>query len=78
MPYRYAGYRYNENTKLYYLLARYYNSEYGVFLSRDPFLGDSFEPSSQNGYNYASNNPIMYVDPDGKKSVKGKVLQSLA
>ncbi|WP_301281693.1 RHS repeat domain-containing protein [Lysinibacillus capsici] len=24
-PYRYAGYRYDEDTKLYYLIARYYN-----------------------------------------------------
>jgi RHS repeat-associated protein len=30
-PYRYAGYRYDEQTKLYYLMARYYNLDTGVF-----------------------------------------------
>jgi RHS repeat-associated protein len=74
-PYRYAGYRYDGNTKLYYLLARYYNPDQGVFLSRDPISGDLFEPSNQNGYNYANNNPVMYVDPEGTKA---KVFKKLA
>ncbi|MCE4042575.1 RHS domain-containing protein [Lysinibacillus fusiformis] len=30
-PYHYAGYRYDEDTKLYYLMACYYNSDTGVF-----------------------------------------------
>lgn len=68
-PYRYAGYRYDENTKLYYLLARYYNPNDGVFLTRDPILGDINDPSTQNGYNYANNNPVGLFDPNGKSAV---------
>ncbi|WP_455644621.1 RHS repeat domain-containing protein [Lysinibacillus xylanilyticus] len=64
-PYRYAGYRYDEETKLYYLMARYYNSDTGVFLSFDPVRGDTSNPITMNGYNYANNNPVMFVDPDG-------------
>ncbi|MDQ0156473.1 RHS repeat domain-containing protein [Anoxybacillus andreesenii] len=64
-PYRYAGYRYDDDTKLYYLMARYYNPENGVFLSLDPVRGDLMEPQTLNGYNYANNNPIMNIDPDG-------------
>ncbi|WP_036189900.1 polymorphic toxin-type HINT domain-containing protein [Ureibacillus manganicus] len=64
-PYRYAGYRYDENTKLYYLLARYYNPDNGVFLSIDPVRGSLYDPLTINGYNYVSNNPVMLVDPDG-------------
>lgn len=32
-PYRYAGYRFDEETGLYYLIARYYEPRNGVFLS---------------------------------------------
>jgi RHS repeat-associated protein len=65
-PVRYAGYYYDEETKNYYLQARYYNSENGSFLALDPHPGDDDEPLSQNGYTYANNNPVMYTDPDGE------------
>lgn len=68
-PYRYAGYRYDEETKLYYLMARYYNPDKGVFLSLDPVRGDTMNPITMNGYNYANNNPVMMVDPDGEKAL---------
>lgn len=48
-PYRYAGYRYDENTKFYYLMARYFNSDTGVFLSIDPDRGGLSVPITQNG-----------------------------
>ncbi|WP_413363756.1 RHS repeat domain-containing protein [Lysinibacillus sp. 3P01SB] len=83
-PYRYAGYRYDEQTKLYYLMARYYNPDTGVFLSLDPVRGDMKNPLTMNGYNYANNNPVMNVDPDGEaaistavKRVKNAVLYAL-
>lgn len=64
-PYRYAGYRYDNETALYYLMARYYYSQEGVFFSRDPYHGDEKNPSTQNGYIYVNNNPLLYVDPTG-------------
>ena len=36
-PYRYAGYEYIEEVKLYDLNARYYNPEIARFLSADPY-----------------------------------------
>ena len=65
-PYRYAGYRYDESTKLYYLMARYYNPDTGVFLSLDSVRGDIMNPLTLNGYSYANNNPVMNIDPNGE------------
>lgn len=64
-PYRYAGYRFDEETGLYYLIARYYEPRNGVFLSLDPDPGSDGEALDQNGYTYGNNNPVMNVDPDG-------------
>ena len=64
-PFGYAGYMYDKEIGMYYLIARYYNPEHGVFLSVDPNPGDEDDPVTQNGYTYGDNNPVMMVDPDG-------------
>ncbi|MEI4804093.1 RHS repeat-associated core domain-containing protein [Bacillus sp. FJAT-51639] len=62
-PFGYAGYMYDKEIGMYYLIARYYNPTHGVFLSVDP--GDEDDPITQNGYTYGDNNPVMVTDPDG-------------
>ncbi|MEI2467798.1 DNRLRE domain-containing protein [Niallia taxi] len=62
---RYASYYYDQETKHYYLKARYYAPENGNFLALDPHPGDDDDSVSQNGYTYADNNPVNLVDPDG-------------
>ncbi|PEM49507.1 DNRLRE domain-containing protein [Bacillus wiedmannii] len=64
-PFGYAGYMYDKEIGMYYLIARYYNPEHGVFLSVDPDPGDEDDPITMNGYTYGDNNPVMMVDPDG-------------
>ncbi|PRX24066.1 RHS repeat-associated protein [Orenia metallireducens] len=69
-PYRYAGYYYDEETGLYYLRTRYYDSEIGRFIRRDTmkkFDDEEFrrDPQSLNRYLYTQNNPVMYTDPSG-------------
>lgn len=62
-PFRYAGYWYDSETGLYYLMARYYNPVNGRFLSEDP---------ARDGYNwyvYCDNNPIIYTDPNGQSFI---------
>ncbi|MEL3962345.1 RHS repeat-associated core domain-containing protein [Lysinibacillus endophyticus] len=49
-------------------MARYYNPDTGVFLSLDLVRGDLTNSISLNGYNYANNNPVMNVDPDGESA----------
>ncbi|EJR02710.1 RHS repeat-associated core domain-containing protein [Bacillus cereus MC118] len=43
-PFGYAGYMYDKEIGMYYLIARYYNPEHGVFLSVDPDPGDEDDP----------------------------------
>ncbi len=64
-PLRYAGYRYDEATGLYYLMARYYDPSIGRFITRDTFHGFEEDPLSLNQYSYTKNNPVMYVDYNG-------------
>ena len=66
-PFRYRGYYYDNETNLYYLQSRYYNSNWGRFLNMDgfAFLGANRDLNSFNMYTYCSNNPIMLSDPSG-------------
>ena len=57
-PYGYTGEWWERYTELLYLRARWYQSESGIFLSRDPVES---EPS----YLYVRGNPINRVDPSG-------------
>ncbi len=65
-PFRYRGYYYDVETKLYYLNARYYDPELCRFISADET--QYLDPNSVNGLNlyaYCGNNPVMFVDPEG-------------
>ncbi len=67
--YLYAGEQFEEAADAYYLRARYYDPDTGVFLSRDPFTGTMDQPLSQQPYLYASADPINNLDPTGQFSV---------
>ena len=65
-PFRYRGYYYDAETKLYYLKTRYYDPEVGRFISQDDV--SYLDPEHINGLNlyaYCLNNPVMGYDPDG-------------
>jgi RHS repeat-associated protein len=68
-PYRYAGYRYDRETDLYFLETRYYDPWAARFISRDDYPGQVDRPLTLNRYVYALNNPINYVDPTGRSAV---------
>src|SRR3990172_2084974 len=64
-PYRYAGYRYDETTGLYYLQKRYYKPEIFRFITKDARGGYQNDPESINSYVYTFNNPTTHVDKSG-------------
>jgi RHS repeat-associated protein len=65
-PFRYRGYYYDTETKLYYLKTRYYDPVVGRFITIDDL--SYIDPEHINGLNlyaYCGNNPVMNVDPEG-------------
>jgi RHS repeat-associated protein len=62
-PYRYGGYRYDEETRLYYLTSRYYDPRLARFISEDSYRGNISDPLSLNLYVYCDNNPLIYLEP---------------
>src|SRR5690606_2647927 len=60
-PYKFNGKELDEETGLYYYGARYYNPRVSVFISVDPLTEQTMTP-----YQYTYQNPVRYIDPDGK------------
>ena len=78
-PFRYRGYYLDDETGLYYLNSRYYDSEIGRFISPDSV--DYLAPESINGLNlyaYCLNNPIKYVDVSGRVPIANSVIKITA
>jgi RHS repeat-associated protein len=62
-PFTYVG-KYgviDEGNGLYFMRARYYDSNTGRFLSEDPKWDENLFP-------YANNNPVVYIDPNGESA----------
>jgi len=65
-PFRYRGYYYDADIRLYYLQTRYYDPQVGRFINADAV--DYADPESINGLNlyaYCGNDPVNGVDPEG-------------
>ena len=65
-PFRYRGYYYDTETKLYYLKTRYYDPVVGRFITIDDL--SYIDPEHINGLNlyaYCGNNPVMRTDAEG-------------
>lgn len=63
----YTGH-FEDSASLTYMKARYYGGIVGRFISPDPVgVGPSGEHF--NRYSYANNNPVKYVDPDGRFAI---------
>ena len=80
MPYKFTGKEKDEETGLYYYGARYLDPKYSLWKSTDPALSEYMSGSDAgeggvynhinlNLYHYAGNNPINYIDPDGRYQI---------
>src|SRR5262249_61432412 len=69
-PLRYTGKERDVETALNYFGARYYASWLGRFTTVDPALEvekAQQEPQQWNRYAYVTNNPMRFIDPDGRQ-----------
>ncbi len=64
-PTGYTGHVNDAESGLVYMQARYYDPVVGRFLSVDPVGVSPGDVFGLNRYAYASNNPIINIDPDG-------------
>lgn len=67
----YTGHVNDPDTGLVYMQARYYDPGRGGFLSVDPMGPTPGNAYNFGRYNYASNNPINHIDPDGRQVAPG-------
>jgi len=75
----------DDESGLDYFGARYFSSDQGRFTSPDPIMhpADSevgelvfvSDPQRWNKYSYTNNNPLRYVDPDGRELIVAQELQ---
>ena len=82
IPYRFTSKEWDEETKLYYMSARYQDPMTSRWISADPAGPSLINPMGDNGelrngfniiesvnwYTYTGNNPIRYTDPTGYES----------
>ncbi|MEG1255723.1 RHS repeat-associated core domain-containing protein [Clostridium sp.] len=61
-PYRYRGYRYDNETGYYYLQSRYYNPDMGRFINADILISIGHGLIGNNIFAYCLNNPTSNRD----------------
>jgi RHS repeat-associated protein len=64
----FTGYELDKETGLYNAKARYFDPNFGRFLTQDSHLGKIDDPPSLHRYFYGHANPLRYVDPTGHAS----------
>ena len=69
--FRFTGHERDDESGLDYMLARSYAFDIGRFLRPDP-MQDEYPGLSP--YAYAANNPLKYVDPDGRAFLLGAIV----
>jgi RHS repeat-associated protein len=63
--YLYTGEQWDFDLEMYFLRARYMDTDSGRFWGMDSFEGSNESPASLHKYLYANANPVMFTDPSG-------------
>lgn len=71
-PYKFNAKEIDNETGLYYYGARYYDPKVSLWLGVDPYAE---EYTGISPYAYCQNNPVIYLDPDGKRIVLSGTIQ---
>jgi RHS repeat-associated protein len=64
--YLFTGEQWDADLGMFFLRARYLNTNTGRFHSQDTYEGRNGEPLTLHKYLYAHNNPVMFTDPSGQ------------
>ena len=74
-PFRYRGYVWDEETRLYYLRSRYYNPTISRFICEDTCVISAQKVGGINMFAYCVNRPILGYDPMGKRYIDALSVQ---
>ncbi len=77
-PFGYTGYRYDDISGTYFAQAREYRSEIGRFTAEDIIRGRGSVPKTLNRYGYCWDNPMGYMDLNGKDPITPQEAQNMA
>jgi RHS repeat-associated protein len=78
VKYKFTGKERDVESGLDYFGARYYSSVQGRFTGVDPVDGTPADPQTWNKYSYTSNNPLIRIDPDGRRWFNGSTPTRMA
>ena len=67
-PFGFTGYQKDKIANTYFAQAREYQPEMGRFAGRDIVKGNIVYPFTLNEYGYCWNNPLAYIDLDGRSA----------
>lgn len=75
---QFTGQERDAEASLDYFGARFLVPRTGRFSEIDPVYGGSFDPQQWNRYAYARNNPLTFVDPDGRQFAETVIVRGQA
>ncbi len=68
-PYRYCGEQYDADLHMYFLRARYMETDCGRFWTMDSFQGRNNDPATLHKYLYTHADPVNGIDPSGEMTL---------
>ncbi len=68
-PYRYCGEQYDADLHMYFLRARYMETDRGRFWTMDSYQGRNHDPTTLHKYLYCHADPVNGIDPSGEMTL---------